>query len=124
MAALIATNDVMVREETPARSTARGMQLRAGLMQLAARYEWIGEVRGMGLMQALELVEDRATKTPSPKKTKALLEAAKSEGLLIGAGGLRGQVIRMGPSMLITESEMADALARLERACARVDRGG
>jgi len=121
MAALIATNDVMVREETPARSTARGMQLRAGLMQLAARYQWIGEVRGMGLMQALELVEDRATKAPNPTKAKTLLEAAREEGLLIGVGGLHGQVVRMGPSMLITEAEMADALARLERACARVD---
>jgi len=90
-------------------------------MQLAARHEWIGEVRGMVLMQALELVEDRVTKAPASQKTKALLEAAKKEGLLIGAGGLHGQVIRIGPSMLITEAEMAEALARLERACARVD---
>jgi len=121
MAALIATNDVMLREETPARSTARGMQLRAGLMQLAARHQWIGEVRGMGLMQALELVDDRSTKTPSPAKAKALLEAAREEGLLVGVGGLHGQVVRLGPSMLIAEAEMADGLARLERACARVD---
>jgi 4-aminobutyrate aminotransferase len=121
MAATIATNDVMVREAVPARSAARGAQLATGLAELAARHEWIGEVRGMGLMQALELVDDPATKAPSPKKAKALLEATKKERLLVGVGGLHGQVIRLGPSMLITEDEMADALGRLERACQRVE---
>ena len=52
--------------------------------------------------------------------TKALLEAANDEQLLIGVGGLHGQVIRLGPSILVTEAEVADALGRLERACARV----
>jgi 4-aminobutyrate aminotransferase len=121
MAALIATNEVMVREDTPRRSAERGTQLRAGLETLKAKHAWIGEVRGMGLMQALELVDDPRTKTPSPRKAKALLEATKDERLLIGVGGLHGQVIRMGPSMLATEDEIADALARLERACARVE---
>jgi alanine-glyoxylate transaminase/(R)-3-amino-2-methylpropionate-pyruvate transaminase len=120
MAAAIATNDVMVRENVPARAAARGTQLRAGLEALQRRHPWIGEVRGMGLMQALELVDDPVTKTPSPKKGKALLEAAKAEGLLIGLGGLYGHVIRLGPSLLVTEAETADALARLGRACERV----
>ena len=120
MAALIATNEVMVRENTPARSAERGRQLRAGLDRLKGKHEWIGDVRGMGLMQALELVDDRKAKTPSPKKAKALLEATKEERLLVGVGGLYGQVVRMGPSMLATEEEIADALGRLERACGRV----
>lgn len=116
MAAAEATLDVMMAEDTPARSTARGRQLRSGLETLYQKYHWIGEVRGMGLMQALELVEDRKSKTPSPIKTKALMEAAKAERLLIGAGGLDGHVIRLAPSMLITEAEIEDALARLSRA--------
>jgi alanine-glyoxylate transaminase/(R)-3-amino-2-methylpropionate-pyruvate transaminase len=120
MAALVATNDVMVRENVPARATERGQQLRSGLDALAREHAWIGEVRGMGLMQALELVEDRATKEPSPVRARALLEAAKAEGLLIGAGGLKGHIIRMGPSLLITEDEVAEAVERLARACARV----
>ncbi len=74
----------------------------------------------MGLMQALELVEDPHTKEPSPKKGKLLLEATKEEGLLLGVGGLHGNVIRMGPSMLISEDEIAEGLERLRRACARV----
>jgi 4-aminobutyrate aminotransferase-like enzyme len=122
MAAAIATNEVMVRENVPARAAARGKQLRAGLDELGRKHRWIGDVRGMGLMQALEIVEDKTSKTPSPKKAKALLEAAKSESLLIGLGGLNGHVIRMGPSLLVTEDETADALARLGRACEKVAR--
>jgi 4-aminobutyrate aminotransferase-like enzyme len=47
------------------------------------------------------------------------MEAAREERLLIGAGGLKGNVIRIGPSMLITEAELDDALARLARAAKR-----
>lgn len=120
MAAADATLQVMRREDVPQRSEARGQQLRAGLNALFNKFEWIGEVRGKGLMQGMELVHDRATKTPAPEKVKALLEATKKEGLLVGVGGLDGQTIRIGPSMLITEDEMSEALQRLDRACALV----
>lgn len=120
MAAGIATNEVMVRENTPARSAARGAQLRRGLEELKAKYEWIGDVRGMGLMQALELVDDPTAKRPSPARAKRLLEAAKDERLLVGIGGLDGQVVRLGPSLLCTAEEVDDALDRLGRACRRV----
>ncbi len=73
-------------------------------------------------MQAIELVTDRESKQPHPDAAGRLLEAAKDEGLLIGMGGLFGQVIRFGPSMLITEDEVAEALARLTRACEHVDK--
>ncbi|MPY91406.1 MAG: aminotransferase class III-fold pyridoxal phosphate-dependent enzyme [Luteitalea sp.] len=117
MAAAGATLEVMVRENAPARSSQRGTQLRAGLKALAQAHDWIGDVRGMGLMQALELVDDRTSKAPSPARATALLEAAKAEGLLVGIGGLYGNVVRIGPSMLITEAEVADGLSRLGRAC-------
>jgi 4-aminobutyrate aminotransferase-like enzyme len=120
MAAMDATLEVMEREDVPARSAERGRQLRAGLDRLFERHAWIGEVRGMGMMQGLELVEDRESKTPSPKKAAALLEAAREERLLIGTGGLHNHVIRIAPQMLMTEEEMAEGLARLERACGRV----
>ena len=122
MAAAEATLDVMVREDVPTRAAERGAQLRAGMDALGERYPWIGQVRGMGLMQAMELVEDPKTKEPSPRRALALLEAAKDEGVLVGLGGLHGSVIRLGPSMLITESQVDDGLERLARACAAVDR--
>ena len=120
MAAADATLGVMRREDVPARSAARGAQLRAGLEALQASNPWMGDVRGMGLMQAIEVVEDPSSKKPSPEKTQKLLEAAKEEGLLLGLGGINGNVIRIGPSMLITEEEVAEALVRLGRAAERV----
>jgi len=122
MAALDATLDVMERENTPRRSAERGAQLRARLEQFKDRYPFIGDVRGMGLMQALELVEDRKTKEPAPKKTLQLLEAAKRQSLLIGKGGLYGNVLRIAPSMLVTADEVDDGCGRLDRALAEVGR--
>jgi 4-aminobutyrate aminotransferase-like enzyme len=120
MTAVNATLDVMERENTPKRSAERGRQLRGALDGFKEKFPFIGDVRGMGLMQALELVEDRTTKEPAPKKTLALMEAAKRQGLLIGKGGLYGNVIRIAPSMLITKSEVDDGCRRLERALAEV----
>jgi 4-aminobutyrate aminotransferase len=124
MAAADATLEVMVREDVPGRSTERGRQLRRGLEELQEQYEWIGDVRGMGLMQALELVEDRKSKEPSRRKTRAAMEATKDEQLLVGVGGLHGNVLRLGPSMLVTESEVQDAMGRLGRAFQSVDERG
>ncbi len=120
MAACSATLDVMREEDVPRRATERGGQLRRALEALQERHSWIGDVRGMGLMQALELVRDRETKEPDPARAKALLEAAKAENLLIGIGGHWGQVIRIGPSLLVTEDEMAEGIVRLTRACDRL----
>lgn len=120
MAAAEITMDVMERENTPRRSAERGKQLRDHLESFKEKYPFIGDVRGMGLMQGLELVEDRKTKEPSPRKTLALMEAAKKHGLLIGKGGLYGNVIRMAPSMLISKTEVDDGAARLDRALAEV----
>ena len=116
MAAAIATNDVMVREEVPRRSAERGAQLRSGLDALALEHEWMGEVRGLGLMLAVEVVADRESRKPAPDLAKTFHEAAKAEGLLVGLAGLYGQVIRLAPSMLITEVQVAEGLSRLSRA--------
>jgi alanine-glyoxylate transaminase / (R)-3-amino-2-methylpropionate-pyruvate transaminase len=116
MSATEATLDVMERENTPKRSAERGKQLRAHLLALKDKYPVIGDVRGMGLMQGVELVEDRKTKEPATKRTTRVLEAAKRQGLLVGKGGLYGNVLRVAPSMLITEAEVDEAARRLDRA--------
>ena len=121
MAAAAAAIDVMRREDAPANAAQRGQQLRQGLDGLYERHAWIGEVRGMGLIQALEVVEDRESKTPDPARAAALLDAAREEGVLVGLGGLKGHVVRCGPSLLITEAEIDEAVARLARACERAD---
>ncbi len=121
MTAMDATLEIMERENVPARSTERGRQLRVGLDKLAQQHQWIGDVRGMGMMQALELVEDRASKTPAPKRAAALLEACRDEGLLLGTGGLYGHVIRIAPQLLMSEADLAEGLEKLVRACQRIE---
>jgi 4-aminobutyrate aminotransferase len=118
-AAACATIDVIEKEQIPLRAETLGKRLRDGLEELARRHAVIGEVRGMGLMQALELVEDRKTKAPAPARAAALLSRAREEGLLIGKGGLYGNVMRIAPPMLIGEAEVDEALAALDRALAR-----
>ncbi len=120
MAATDATLRVMEREDIPARSERLGKRLANHLESLKEQHSFIGDVRGMGLMQAVELVEDRATKEPAPARTKAIMEAAKREGLLIGSGGLYGNTLRFSPPMLISDDELTEALARLDRAFAEV----
>jgi len=68
MTAVDVTMDVMQRENTPKRSAERGNQLRNYLEGFKQAFPFIGDVRGMGLMQGIEFVEDRKTKEPSPKK--------------------------------------------------------
>jgi 4-aminobutyrate aminotransferase len=117
MAALVATQDVMRDEGAPRNAKARGDQLRAGLCQIQARHPWIGDVRGMGLMQALEIVKDPEGKEPDRAKVSKLLEVGREHGVLLGRGGLWGNVIRIGPSLLITEAEMAEAIEKIGAAC-------
>jgi 4-aminobutyrate aminotransferase-like enzyme len=117
MAAAVATMKVMEAEDVPARAAARGAELREGLEALAFEVPWIGEVRGLGLMQGMELVEDPETKEPSPRRALGVMEAAKREGLLLGLGGHHRNVVRIGPSMLISTEELQEGLARLRKAC-------
>jgi len=121
MAAMCATLDVMREEDVPANAAARGDQLRKGLLLLQARHPWIGDVRGMGLMQAMEIVTDPALAEPDPGRTNTLLEAARDEGLLLGQGGMWGHVVRIGPSLLVTADEIDEGLEKLARACAAAE---
>jgi 4-aminobutyrate aminotransferase-like enzyme len=110
----------MEREDAPRLAEERGREMRERLEHYKETYPFVGDVRGMGLMQAIELVEDKKTKEPSPAKTNALMEAAKKHGLLLGKGGLHGNTIRIAPPLLIGKDEMAEGLRRFDKAMAEV----
>lgn len=97
-----------------------GAHLRAGLEELQKKVPLIGDVRGMGLLQALELVEDRESKKPAGAATNAMLQAAKENGILIGKGGLFGNVLRISPPMNIGKSDIDDFLEALEASFKKV----
>ncbi|MDE0898870.1 MAG: aspartate aminotransferase family protein [Longimicrobiales bacterium] len=121
MAALCATQDEMRLHDAPHNAQERGEQLRAGLLAMQERHpSWIGDVRGMGLMQGIEIVKDPVSKEPDTERTARLMNATRDEGVLIGQGGLNGTVIRIGPSLLITEAEMAEGIEKLGKAVDKV----
>jgi 4-aminobutyrate aminotransferase-like enzyme len=72
----------------------------------------------MGLMQGIELVKDRKTKEPAPEATAAVLEAAKDKGLIIGKGGLYGNVLRISPALNVTQGDADQAADILDQAFA------
>ena len=112
-AAGLATMGVIEKDGLVENAARMGELLRAGLEALQKRYpKTIGDVRGMGLMQAIELVVDETTKdrTPNTKATLALFEETKKRGLLIGKGGLYGNTVRIAPALNAGKAEIDDGL--------------
>jgi len=106
MAAALATLDVMADNRIPQRAAVLGERLRGHLEEIKTRFECVGDVRGMGLMQAIEFVETKASKAPAPARTNRFMEACKARGLLVGKGGLYGNTVRIAPPMIITEDDI------------------
>src|SRR5450755_293506 len=116
VAAANATIEIILEEDLVGNSARMGARLRAGLEELKSRYpRTIGDVRGMGLMQALELVVDETTgdRTPDPASTGRVFEETRQRGLLIGKGGLYGNVFRIAPALNVTASDVDETLAIL-----------
>ena len=118
--AALATIHVMQREDIPQRAARLGNRLRQGLLALQEKFPIIGDVRGMGLMQGIELVEDRKTKEPSAKRANQMIEVLRRRHFLIGKGGLYGNTLRIAPPMLVTESQIDEALAHLDAGLSEV----
>jgi 4-aminobutyrate aminotransferase-like enzyme len=115
-AAANATVRIIEEENLPGNAERMGRRLREGLEELRRRFpKSIGDVRGMGLMQAVELVEDETTgnRTPAKALTNRVFEETKKRGLLIGKGGLEGNAYRISPALTVGASEIEEALAIL-----------
>lgn len=104
-------------EEDDLRTNAKvvGGYLREKLEELQQKYPIIGDVRGMGLMQAIELVVDRQTKQPNPQAVLKVFEETKKQGVLIGKGGLYGNVIRTGMMLNSTKDNVDEMIAALDK---------
>ncbi len=90
-----------------------GDYFRGKLEELKEKYPVIGDVRGMGLMQGIELVKDRQTKEPAPEAVLKVFEETKRQGVLIGKGGLHGNVIRTGMMLNSTKANVDELIAAL-----------
>ncbi len=118
-AAANATIGVIEEDRLAEAAELQGRRLRDGLEDLRRRFPSIvGDVRGKGLMQAIEFVvdEERGDRTPNPKAMARFFEETKKRGLLIGKGGLYGNVVRISPPLIVTADEVDEALAILREA--------
>ena len=120
LAAGLAVLDVIDRDGLQENARQVGTRLVRGLRRLQERHPLVGGVRGLGLMLGLELVTDRATRAPATTQTLDLLEAAREMGVLLGKGGLEGNVLRIKPPLCITEEDADFAIDVLDRGLARV----
>jgi alanine-glyoxylate transaminase/(R)-3-amino-2-methylpropionate-pyruvate transaminase len=120
-AAGLAVMEVIEEEGLQRNAKVVGRRFREGLERLAAVHPIVGDVRGMGLMLGVELVTDRKARTPAPAQTVEVLEAAREMGVLLGKGGLAGNVLRIKPPMCITADDVDFALDVLDRAFALVE---
>jgi 4-aminobutyrate aminotransferase-like enzyme len=112
-AAALATIEVIEEENLVENARVMGRRLRAGIEELQKKYPVIGDVRGMGLMQGLELVGEN--KRPAPEAVRRVFESTKANGLLIGKGGLAGNVIRITPPLNVSGDQIDEAVKRLDR---------
>lgn len=93
-----------------------GAQLRQGLDSLQQKYERIGDVRGLGPMQAIELVRDRKSKAPDPEAAQRVMDAARERGLLFIKCGVQRNVVRFLAPLVTQEADVRAALGILDEA--------
>jgi 4-aminobutyrate aminotransferase-like enzyme len=105
-----ATIDLIEEDRLMDNAATVGAYYRAGLESLQEKHDLIGDVRGMGLLLAIELVKDRNTKEPAPEATSQFMEECRKRGLLVGKGGLFGNVIRTSPPLNIAKSDVDQAI--------------
>jgi 4-aminobutyrate aminotransferase-like enzyme len=120
MAAALATIEYMEQHNIPANASVQGGALRERLEEFKAEFDFIGDVRGMGLMQALEIVKPGTDKQPDPAKATALMSAARDAGLLIGKGGLYGNVLRISPNLAISGADIQAGCEMLAKALTEI----
>jgi 4-aminobutyrate aminotransferase len=116
-----ATIDLIEAEGLLENARVVGQYLRGCLEELQDKHLVIGEVRGMGLMLGVELVRDRKTKQPAVEETRRLMDLAKNNGLILGKGGLYGNVIRISPALTCTRRDADDAIRLLDRSLSQLD---
>jgi alanine-glyoxylate transaminase / (R)-3-amino-2-methylpropionate-pyruvate transaminase len=122
-AAANATIDVIVEDHLAESSAALGAALREGLDALKSRQRVVGDVRGRGLMLGMELVMDEPAgdRTPNAEATLRVLEETKKRGLLVGRGGLHGNVIRIAPPLVVSRRDVDDALTILRESLSAIE---
>lgn len=107
--------NVIKQDDMIANAKTVGAALNEGLKQLQTRYDIIGDVRGRGFMQAIELVKDRDTKEPAPDHTAYVFERTREHGLILSKSGTFKNVLRMVPPLCLQMEDIQPVLDALDR---------
>lgn len=115
-AAALAVIDIIEEENLVEKSEILGQKLEAKCKELAEKHEYVGDIRRLGAMVAVEIVEDRTSKKTNKTKTAEIVKYANENGLLLLSAGLKSNVIRFLAPLVITDEELSKGLAILEKA--------
>jgi 4-aminobutyrate aminotransferase-like enzyme len=113
-AATLAVFDILKEENLIERSRTVGEYMMGRLKKMQKKAPHLGDVRGRGLVMGFEIVEDKKTKEPAPRLTQEIVLRCADKGLLVGIVGLYGNVIRVGPPLVITDDEVEESLDIME----------
>jgi 4-aminobutyrate aminotransferase-like enzyme len=115
-AAALATLRVIQKQNLAENARVMGERLHQGFLGLQRKYKVIGDVRGIGLMRAMELVGEG--KAPDAPTTARILEGARKRGVLVGKGGLWANVLRVAPPLIVNAAQIDELVAALDGAFA------
>jgi 4-aminobutyrate aminotransferase/(S)-3-amino-2-methylpropionate transaminase len=115
-AAALAVLDVIGEEDLCARASVLGEQMRERMLTWQERFPQVGDVRGLGAMVAIELVEDPKSKAPAPALASAVTDEAVKRGLLLLKSGIYSNCIRVLTPLTLSDSELEEALTVWEEA--------
>jgi 4-aminobutyrate aminotransferase-like enzyme len=115
-----ATMEIIAEEELIDNAREMGARIVDGLKDMMNRHPMIGDVRGRGLLLGMELVKDRKTKEFASAEAARFMDLCKDRGVLLGKGGLRGNVIRIAPPLTINAAEVDQLLEVMDQALAEL----
>lgn len=118
-----ATMDIIAEENLIANAKSMGKRLKDGLQELMKKHSLIGDVRGKGLLVGMEFVKDRVSKEHAVEETLVFMDKCKERGVLVGKGGLFGNVVRVAPPLSIKASQVDELLEVFDRSLAEIPAG-
>jgi len=113
-AAALANIEYIEKEKLSQKAADKGRYLMKRLNEMKEDCNIIGEVRGKGLIIGVELVKDRKSRTPATEETVKIRDLCREKGVLLGHGGVKGNVLRIQPPLVINKQEMDTVLQTLE----------